>query len=245
MVPEEKIREFVEKARAGAGENLESMILYGSAAGGDYHAEFSDVNLLCVLRDCSYASMLALAPAARWWEKQKQPPPLFVTRAELRRSTDVFTIELIDMKQHHRVIFGDDVITGLEISMELHRVQVEYELREKLILLRQHLVLAGDDDSRIREVLVRSVSSFATLFRHSLIALGEAAPLLKHEAIAALAQRLGFDASPMEQLLAVRERRVAAKSLPARAIAARYLQVVEKVTESVDTMLDSGKSGSR
>jgi len=75
------------------------------------------------------------------------------SREELERSTDVFTIELIDMKQHHRVLWGDDVIQGLQIPMRLHRVQVEYELREKLILLRQHLLLAGDDKRRIRELL--------------------------------------------------------------------------------------------
>jgi predicted nucleotidyltransferase len=42
MVPENKIeenmKEFVEKARAAAGANLQSVILYGSAASGDYHA---------------------------------------------------------------------------------------------------------------------------------------------------------------------------------------------------------------
>ena len=58
-----------------------------------------------------------------------------MTRQELERSTDVFTIELLDMQQHHRVLFGEDVVQGLQIPMHLHRVQVEYELREKLILL--------------------------------------------------------------------------------------------------------------
>ena len=41
----------------------------------------------------------------------------------------------------------------LSIPANLHRVQVEYELREKLALLRQHLLLASGNDSRMWELL--------------------------------------------------------------------------------------------
>src|SRR5271167_2782522 len=115
MVPEQKITDFVSRLRAAAGANLESVILFGSAVAGDYHPEFSNVNLFCVIHDSSFAAMQALAPAVKWWDAQKQPPPLFMTHEEIKRSVDVFTIELIDMQQHHRVFFGEDVIQGLKI----------------------------------------------------------------------------------------------------------------------------------
>lgn len=243
MVPEGKIKEFVEKIQAAAGANLESVILYGSAVSGDYHPKFSNVNLFCVLRDGSYAKLRALAAVVKWWDRQKQPPPLFMTRVELERLTDVFTIELIDMKQHHRVLCGDDVIGGLHISMRLHRVQVEYELREKLLLLRQHLLLAGDDDRRMRELLVRSVASFATLFRHVLIALGESAPVTKRDAVVRLSARIGFDASAIEQVLDAREQKADGKNLQAVEIVGGYLEAVEKVTAVVDKMTEPDAPG--
>src|SRR6202142_3017943 len=143
MVPEEKISDFVSRMRAAAGENLESVILFGSAVAGDFHPEFSNVNLFCVIRDSSFAALQALAPAVKWWDAQKQPPPLFMTREEIGRSTDGFTIELLDVKQHRRVLFGEDVFETLIVPPNLHRVQVEYELREKLALLRQHVPLAA------------------------------------------------------------------------------------------------------
>ena len=143
MVPEDKINEFVKRIGEAAGPNLESITLFGSAVSGDFHPGMSDLNMFCVLRDCSFAALQALAPVAKWWDGQKQPPPLCMTRQELERSTDVFTIELLDMQQHHRVLFGEDVVQGLRISMHVHRVQVEYELREKLILLRQQILLAS------------------------------------------------------------------------------------------------------
>src|SRR4030081_3447753 len=101
MVPEKKISEFVSRLRAAAGANVESVILFGSVVAGDFHPEFSNLNLFCVVRDRSFAALQALAPTVQWWNTQKQPPPLFMTRDEIGHSADVFTIEFIDMQKHH------------------------------------------------------------------------------------------------------------------------------------------------
>jgi hypothetical protein len=252
MVPgeekQERIDEFVKRLRQAAGPNIESIILFGSAVAGDFHPGLSNLNLLCVLRDCSFAALQALAPVAKWWDGQRQPPPLCMTRTELDRSTDVFTIELLDMQQHHRVLLGEDVIQGLQISMHVHRVQVEYELREKLILVRQQLLLASGNGARLWDLLLRSVPSFGTLFRHALIALGDSSSLGRREAVDTLSKRVGFDLSAIHQVLDVREcdvreQKAARKKLDIDDLAARYLTAVEKVTAAVDEALDSEASG--
>jgi len=239
MIPTDTIEQFVKRAREAGGTNLESVILFGSAAAGDFHPGLSNLNLLCILQDSSLAALQALSPAAKWWDKQKQPPALCMTRYELERSTDVFTIELLDMQQHHRVLFGADLLTNLHIPMDLHRVQVEYELREKLILLRQHVLLASDSESRLWDLLLRSAPSFGTLFRHALIVLGDATHSGRREAVAALAQRVGFDASALLQVLDVRERKADRKQFKIHELAGRYLASIEKVTAAVDTASDS------
>jgi hypothetical protein len=239
MVPEKIINDFVNRLRAAAGANLQSVILFGSAAAEDFHSEFSNVNLLCVVRDSSFAALQALATAVQWWNSQKQPPPLVMTRQEIERSTDVFTIELLDMQQHHRVLFGDDLVKDLQVPAKLHGWQVEYELREKLELLRQHLLMASGNDARMWEVLLRSVSSFATLFRHALIVLGHSAPAGKREAVEALAAKIGFDPSGMLQVMDVRERKGNRKQFDVKDVFSRYLASVERTAAEVDKMLDS------
>src|SRR6202161_3094056 len=208
MVPskdkQEKIDEFVKRIREAAGPNIESIILFGSAVAGDFHPGLSNLNLLCVLRDSSFAALQSLVPVAKWWDRQKQPPPLCMTRTELERSTDVFTIELLDMQQHHRVLFGDDVVQGLRISMHVHRVQVEYELREKLILLRQQVLLASGNDAQLWNLVLRSVPSFGTLCRHALTARGNSSKPGRREAVEVLAKQVGFDPSAIQQTLDVR-----------------------------------------
>jgi len=239
MIPTRTIDEFVKRVREAGGANVESIILFGSAVAGDFHEGHSNLNLLCVLQDSSFKALQALSPVAKWWEKQKQPPPLCMTKPELLRSTDVFTIELLDMQQHHRILFGEDVLQSLQIPMDLHRVQVEYELREKLILLRQHMLLVLDQDSRLWDLLLRSAPSFSTLFRHALIALGDGTHIARRDAVHALAQRLSFDASAMSQVLDVREGKANRKTIGVRELAARYLASIETVTAAVDAALDS------
>jgi hypothetical protein len=239
MVAEDKINDFVKRIREAGEPNVESILLFGSAVTGDFHPGLSNLNMLCVLRDSSFAKLQALAPVAKWWDRQKQPAPLCMTRLELQRSTDVFTIELLDIQQHHRVLFGEDVVEGLAISMQVHRVQLEYELREKLILLRQQVLLAAGNDSRLWELLLHAVPSFGTLFRHALIALGEAQCSSRREAVELLSKRLEFDPSAILQVLEVRERKTNPKKVDVNQVAAKYLAAVEKVTTAVDEALDS------
>ena len=241
MIPEKTISDFVDRLRAAAGTNLESVILFGSAVAGDFHPEYSNVNMFCVVRDNSFGALQALAPAVKWWGGQKQPPPLFMTREEMSRSRDVFTIELLDMKRHHRVLFGEDVLQDLSIPASQHRIHVEYELREKLALLRQHLLLAMGNDSRMWELLLRSIASFATLFRHALIVLGREAPSGKREAVQALSKQVGFDAAAFLRVLDVRERKANRKTFDVADIFSRYLTALDQVAAAVDRMLDSGQ----
>jgi hypothetical protein len=237
MVPEKLISDFVNRLRAAAGTNLRSVILYGSAAAGDYIPDYSDVNLLCVLGDASFASIRALAATVMWWTKQKHRVPLLMSEEELRRSADVFSVEFLDMKQSYRVLWGEDALKGLAIPMRFHRAQVEYELREKTILLRQRLLMVAGDAAAMWELLLRSVPAFATLARHALIALGETGAASKREAVEKLAAKVGFDASAFSQLLDIRERKLDRKKFAVDELFARYLKALEQITAAVDAML--------
>ena len=172
MVPEKLIADFVKRLQREAGANLKSVILYGSAAAGDYVPDHSDVNLLCVMGETTFAVIAGLSGVVEWWAGQKHRAPLLMSVEELQRGADVFSIELLDMRSRYRVLAGEDVLKSLVIPMALHRAQVEYELREKTILLRQRLLVVVRDGNAKWELLLRSLPAFGTLFRHALIALG-------------------------------------------------------------------------
>jgi hypothetical protein len=87
------------------------------------------------------------------------------------------------------------------------------------------------------------VASFATLFRHALIALGESAPVTRRDAVVRLSARVGFDPSVIEQLLDVREQKGDGKKLHAVEIVGAYLEAVEKVAAAVDSILGPDAPG--
>jgi hypothetical protein len=244
VFPEKQLTEFARRLRQAAGENLRSMILYGSAAGGEFHPEFSNLNLLCIVHDLSFSVLLSLAPAVDWWTQQKHAAPLIFTRDELERSADVFAIEFLDMQQRHRLLFGDDVLGSLRIPMHLHNIQLEYELREKLILLRQSSLTAAGDPKRLWELLLRSLPAFTTLFRHTLIALKEPVPESNRPALQALSARISFGPAAFLQLLDIREGKLDRERLDVADVFSRYLAAVQQVISAVDTMLEPAGPGS-
>jgi predicted nucleotidyltransferase len=239
MVPDNLINEFIQRLHAVAGEQLESVVLYGSAASGDFHDDYSDVNLMCVLRHTSYKLLTAISPTVNWWVKKNHPVPLVLTREELVRSADVFSIELLDMKRRHRVLHGESPLENLEVPMHHHRAQLEYELREKLILLRGRLLQASGDQKKLWALMIDSFPAFSTLIRHALIAIGENPGKSGHEAITLLAQRAQFDPAALQQISDVRRKRAEPRQFDVHDVFQRYLAAVEQVTAAVDKMLDA------
>jgi predicted nucleotidyltransferase len=242
MTSSTRVDELVQRLTNAAGSNIQSIILYGSAAADEFKPETSDINLLCILRDTSFTALRPLMPAMKWWTGRRQPLPLFMTRDELDRSTDVFAIEFLDIKQQYRVLLGDDVLQHLQIPMGMHRVQVEYELREKLLLLRQRALLTRGREREIKSLLLESLPSFLTLFRHALIAVGETPPANRRDAVQQFARRVGFDPGPIYQVLESRERASDSGKIDFQTLFASYLQVIEQVAAAVDRMLDQDTS---
>jgi len=79
------------------------------------------------------------------------------------------------------------------------------------------------------------------LFRHALLALGDAAPHSKREAIQILATRIPFEPSAFLQLLDIRDHKADRTQLDAKDVFTRYLAAVQHVTAAVDRMLDNDK----
>ena len=76
-----KLAELVKRMQAAAGANLESVILYGSAARGDSHEGISDLNVFCTLRTLAVEELARLSPVVIWWTtKRKSPRRCFLRR---------------------------------------------------------------------------------------------------------------------------------------------------------------------
>jgi predicted nucleotidyltransferase len=234
--PESKLQELVTRLQQACGENLVSVVLYGSAAREDFHEQFSDVNVLVVLQHLQPNSFVALSPVLRWWSREeKLRPPMIMTVEELRESADVFAIELLDIQRSHKTLFGQDVAAAIEVPMNLHRVEVEHELRTTLLRLRHHLLLSPDNDDELRAVLAKSITSVLTLFRHALIALREDPPHAKPELLEKAGQVFGFEVQPLRAILELRNDGSRSENL--HQLYHAYMSAIQRVAHELDARM--------
>ena len=237
MKVEEHLTELVSRLKKASENNLLSVILYGSAATEEFHPKHSDLNVLCIMRELGKEELSKLHAASTWWAKKGHPAPLFFTLNELHHSADVFAIELMDIKAAHRVLHGEDVIASLHVPMDLHRLQVERELRNNTLRLRQHYMMHPADSRKTLELMTSSISTFAALLRHALMALGEDPPPTKRSTMDRMGSVLGFDPSPFHTIFEIREGHKRERDVDVQATFDAYLDRVVKITEEIDRRL--------
>ena len=230
---ETKLTELVRRLKEFAAANLECVILYGSAARGDFREGHSDLNVACILHSLSVEELGRLAQVVKWWcVDQKEPAPLFFTRDELKRAADVFAIEILDMKHGRRVLFGTDVVADIEVPMNLHRVQIEHDLRTTVLKLRQHYLRAPGDSKELAPVLRKSFSGVLALLRHVIIAFGEEPPVAAHDIVARAAELTGANLAAFAALLKLRETgEFHGEIVP---VYGAYLKALEKTVDALD-----------
>jgi hypothetical protein len=233
---ENKLDEFVQRMRSAAPANLKAIVLYGSAASQEFHEGHSNVNLLCLVENGDPARLEPFHSTVEWWTGKGHPAPLIFTLEELRRSSDIFAIELLDMQARHKMLFGEEFLAGITVPLRYHKLQVERELRTNWLRLRQTF-LAAPRRAHL-DVMVAAASSFTALFRHALIALGEPAAENKRDAIERAAKLAGVDANGFLAVLDFREKKMKEKDIDVAATARSYFKLVEAVTDEVDRRLE-------
>ncbi len=232
---------FIDDLKATHGRNLTSVILYGSAAAGDFVPKQSDYNILIALQRIAPEDLRNAHACIREWARLGNPIPVYFTVSELQNAGDVFPIEFHQMSLARKVLYGPDVLAGVIISDIFLRHQTEYELRSKLIQLRRQYIPASASVDGLKRLMADSLPSFAALFRAVLILHGLAPPATKHEIVAITAQHLNIDGGTFEKIFNIRENNFAEvlDEKSANALFGIYLEQIEHVIHAVDAV---GKS---
>jgi predicted nucleotidyltransferase len=234
-IDEKALDRLVEELRAAHGDNLASIVLYGSVAAGDQIEPRSDLNLLIALQRIGSDDLRASQDALREWQRLGQPLPVYFTVEELSRAADVFPIEFLQMEKARKVMFGRDPFEFVEISKANLRHQTEYELRTKLIQLRRLYIPASTSVAKLSALMADSLGSFAALFRAVLILHGHEPPVSKAESVRATARLLDLEVTPFERILELRaEFGSKLTEDEANRMFSAYLAQIERVIKAVD-----------
>jgi predicted nucleotidyltransferase len=232
---------FIDDLRETHGRNLAAVILYGSAAAGDFVKNQSDYNLLIALHKITPNDLRAAQAPMREWNRMGHSIPVYFTVSEIETAADVFPIEFHQMERARKVLYGTDVLANLKISDEFLRHQTEYELRSKLILLRRSYIPASTSVKGLLDLMADSLSSFSALFRAVLILHGIEPPVTKREITILMVQHLKIDGVPFEKIFNLRENNFAKTldEISANQLFADYMEQIESVIRSVDALKKS------
>jgi len=229
----DELRELVGKLENAFHDRLVSVILYGSAA-ADGATDYSDLNVLCVLKHVTPREIADGEPVVRWWRGRGHISPLMMSEEEAHNSADSFPVEFTDMQERRKVLYGVDVIADLQVDPKYYRVHLEHELRAKLFRLRQQAAGVLSDDAALLKLCLDSVTTFCFLGRHALAAAHIEVAHERRTVVERLAKVLRADMSPFTTLLDLRERKEPNTPLDPATLFADYLECVRKMVEFVD-----------
>jgi hypothetical protein len=133
--------------------------------------------------------------------KQNKELPLLFTKEELLQGVDVFPVEFLNIKLHHKILYGEDFLKDLKISKENLRHQLEFEFRSKLVHLRsEYLLYSGRE---LESLILSAVPALAPIMG-GLVYLED----LKHddtrEMFDIVSEGYGIDVSVLKQIYDVR-----------------------------------------
>lgn len=218
------------------GENMEGLMIYGSAAIGDYMPGVSDINLLIILKRVNVLVLNTMREFMKKTGRVLMTPPLIMTKEYIRSSADVFPIEFLEIQEKHRALLGEDVFAGLKISTVNLRHECEHELKGRLLRIRQSYLETRDSARDLRQMLISAHNANFPAFRAALRLKEVKPPLKKEEVTAALAVHFELDAELFHTVKRLRLREIKLNVLTLCSLIERYLIEVERLATIVDRL---------
>jgi predicted nucleotidyltransferase len=219
------LEQITRDAQTALGDNLLSLVLYGSHARGDAHAR-SDINLLMVVRDSRATSIKPLLSVVSGWQKFGATAPVIFEAAQLARSYDTFALELAEMACAHQILLGDDPFKGYSPDWQAVRAELEHEARQKTIYLKRRWFSTGGKDKAYLALISETVPGFLALLRGTALLHRRSTNALSMEdAFAELSSLPWFSATVWKRLVGVAKHK---ESIPRAELLPLILEYVEQ-----------------
>jgi predicted nucleotidyltransferase len=235
--PKEIFPEIIADYKNLFGDDLVSIILYGSATGQEYRPGKSDINFMIVLSEEGIEHLDLAFSSVKKWLKKNVAVPLFLTESYVETSLDAFPIEYLNIQRNYTLVFGKDILKDLEFNPDFLRLQCEREIKGKLILLREKFLQTGGRGKALIEVIEKSLPAFIAIFKALVYLIkGEALPQEKTRIIRSIAEELDIDAGVFEKLLDIKEEKVKLSESEITNLFKDYLRQVRKLSKLVDAL---------
>jgi len=235
------LRTYVKDVKGVFGEQLEGMLLYGSAVRGEFLPGRSNLNILLLVSSYDSAVLKKYGALHRHWGKEQIVVPLFLTEEELHTSAAVFPLEFLEIQEQHRVLGGRDPFIGFHVKTDRLRETVVQGVTSHLLRLRQRYVEGGGSDDATTILLPLSITSIVPVLRGVQRLLGR--PVLSHSdaVIKDVAEQLKLDLQGLLDALLLKRGQISPGTREVPRLFDRYLQAATMLTRAVAQLLQQGQ----
>jgi predicted nucleotidyltransferase len=202
---EQSLETFVGAAQSAFGEDLKSVVLFGSAASGALRAT-SDVNLLLVLQGFTQGSADRLREPLRLAHATMQLQPMFLLEGEVGEAVEAFAVKFSDIVFRHRVLFGSDPFAGVSATRESLKRRISQVLLNLQLRLRERYIALSLREEQLAHLIADAAPPLRSAAAAILQLEGQTEPTSK-QALEHLVQEAGaIDLEPaLRHMSAARE----------------------------------------
>jgi len=237
--PEDIFDEFKDDYITIFGDDLVSVILYGSGARGEYIAKKSDINFLIVLNDNGMEHLNDSIDLVAKWEKRRVPVPLFLSEDYIKSSLDAFPLEFFNIRLAYSVAYGKDVLKDLNIEKGNLRLQCERELKAKLLLLRRSFLQANGEVRLLTGLVKQSFSAFISIFNALLYLKGNEIPGEYLNIIKEMSENYDINRDLFQDLSQIKKEEKKFTKDEIKKIVWEYILEIKGLSKKVDQMVNS------
>jgi len=234
--PKEIFPEIISDYKELFGDDLVSIILYGSATGQDYRPGKSDINFMIVLSETGIECLDQAFSIVKKWQKKNVAIPLFLTESYVKTSMDVFPIEYLNFQRNYALVFGKDILKDLSFDPKFIRLQCEREIKGKLLILREGFLETSGKGKALKGLISQSIPAFVAIFEALLNLKEKDVPKEKREVVRTTCKAFELDAAVYERLLDVKEDKVKLGDIEIVKLFKDYLRESRKLSKLVDEL---------
>jgi hypothetical protein len=218
-------------------QRLEALLLYGSAARGEYLSGHSNLNLLFLVSDHDPQVFEKYARLHRRWQREGIVVPLFISKLEWGRTAELFPLEYCDIQDAYLILKGRDPFPAGALDLAQLRVACERELHGNLLRLRQRFI-EGKGGAEAAAILIPlSLTSALAALRGLLRALDRPVARTSAAVLEQLKPVFDVDAGPFQEVLKLKQGRITPGPLELPRLFERYHAALEALVLRFDRLL--------
>ena len=232
----EDFTSFCQQVESALGEQLISFVAFGNVARGDsIDPKLPMLHVMIVLKEIRLEDLDEMAKPVRKSRENCGLTVMLLTEDELLSSADVFPVKFLEMKRHHVLLAGRDLLSDLDIPKEHLRLRCEQQLKNLSLKLRTFYLFGSAQPKEMRKILEQTGSAFVDTLRGYLCLKHEDAPLHEIQVAEKAAQEMGWEADTLKAILALKDSSTRINPADLQSLYGRFLKSAAIAADVLDS----------